>query len=110
MTARVHNLRSPKCVPLNMIVTVSQMASHWATAKEWSSLPSQSPQHNHHSSGSDQQTANDGWRGELLAKQQPGEDNYQRHAKLVQRSHARSRAQLQSAKITNPGQAGGEAR
>ena len=47
--------------------------------------------------------------GELFAQQQPGEDDDQRDAELVERRDARGRAQLQGAEVAEPREAGGQA-
>src|SRR5271157_5673425 len=82
--------------------------SHSSQYKE-AAFRCRSAHRDHHGSGGDEQAADEDRSGELFAQQQPGEEDDQGYAELIQRSHARGWAQLQGAEVAEPGQAGGQA-
>jgi len=62
-----------------------------------------------HGPGGNEQSAGDSRGGEFFAQQQPGQQHDQRNAQLVERGHARGRAELQGAKVAQPRKARGQA-
>ena len=61
-------------------------------------------------SGGDEQAADEGWRGELFSEEEPGEEDDEGDAELVDGGDAGGGAELEGAEVAEPGEAGGEAR